>query len=578
MLDAGEGFVGTGGSSMPSSRKHSKTGCITCKVRKKRCSEHKPVCNDCKRLGFTCVYLPRSTDRRVMNRYKNQVEQELLAHKGNRRKISAPDTTEEIEEIEEINEPPPMEEFMSLDQQQALEAPVLAHPLVDPILLELEPAGVHLYNYYRGHLAQIVSIAPTRQNYYLQVFLPMAHQHSGILSGIMAWSAHHLSISAENGEADVKRDQKYLELANKYTLESLQRLREDQAKGDNFLWSLAQVLILCAAEICQGDVTKWKILLKFGAEMIEQHVGKDICQVFSHRDVANRMPGLDSTTKYWLLANFIYHDIMCSQGTFFPTEQYRRALSRRDGEELEVDGVPSIMAAYEVPQVERLHLDPLNGINRPVLLYLGDINNLTRKMKMGPLPFNKDHPHFKEYMQEALALESGLYQIVPNNMDLQLYQESPNDHELCLQLFRLMQTAALIHLKTTCLRYSKYCMEIQYLWMQLSESLELVLGTKLEGSLCFPMFICGITCIDSDQRHLMEARFNDIMKRYKCYNFQRARMIVRKIWKHEYADSPSFRGSCTSSTSSGDDNMVFDLTNKDWYDIVDEMGWDISFA
>lgn len=565
------GMVNGGGLT---SRKHSRTGCVTCKVRKKRCSEHKPICSDCKRLGFTCVYLPRTVDRHTMSRYKNQVEKELNCQKGGKRKsgavaaasVAAADAA--IDEIVELQS----DIFLPLDQQQAMTAPPLVPPLAEPVLLQLEPAGVHLYNYYRSHLAQIVSIAPTRQNYYLQVFLPMAHQHSGILHGIIAWSAHHLSITAENGDTEGHRDQKYLELANRYTLESLQRLREDQAAGDSFLWSLAQVLILCAAEICQGDVNKWKVFLKFGAELIEQHVGKDVCKVFSHRSTARQMPGLDSTTRYWLLANFIYHDIMCSQGTFFPTEQYRRALSRQDGSELEIlDLIPD-------EELGKLHLDPLNGINRPVLLLLGDINNLTRKMKQGPLPFNKDHPHFKTFMEEALNLEAGLHQIVPNNLDLELYQESPDDHELCLQLFKLMQTAALIHLKTTCLRYSKYSMEIQFLWTRLSESLGLVLGSKLEASLCFPMFICGITCIDHDQRHLMEDRFNDIMQRYKCYNFQRARMIVRKIWKHEYADSPSFRGSAASSTSSGDDETNFDLSNKDWYDIVDDMGWDISFA
>ncbi|QLQ79184.1 hypothetical protein HG537_0B05310 [Torulaspora globosa] len=561
MLDGGRGVVSATGLATVSSRKHSRTGCVTCKVRKKRCSEHKPVCNDCKRLGFSCVYLPKAVDRHVALRYRNQVERELLCHKTGRRRPGAAAAAPPAPAIDDYVSL----EYVSLDQQRALTAPVL---------LELEPAAVHLYNYYRSHLAQIVSIAPERQNYYLQVFLPMAHQHSGILYGIMAWSAHHLSISAENGETEGIRDQKYLELANKYTLESLQRLREDQASSPNFLWSLAQVLILCAAEICQGDVNKWKVLLRFGAGLIEQHVGKDICKVFSHRSLAGKMPGLDLTTRYWLLANFIYHDIMCSQGTFFPTEQYRRALCPRDG----ANSMPSISSVGQDPQSEKLHLDPLNGINRPILLYLGDINNLTRKMKLGPLPFNKDHPHFKTYMAEALSLEAGLHQLVPDNVDLKLYQEGPEDHELCLQLFQLMQTSALIHLKTSCLKYSKYCMEIQYLWMQLSENLQRVLGTKLEGSLCFPMFICGITCTDQQQRDLMEARFNDIMKRYKCYNFQRARTIVRKIWKYEYTDFPASATSRTSSTTSGDDNASFNVSTKDWYDIVDEMGWDISFA
>lgn len=527
-------------------RKHSKTGCVTCKVRKKRCSEDRPVCRDCERLGFSCVYLPKNSDRKVLARYKAQVEHELLEHKNSKR----------IHEDEAIEE----QEMIPFEED-----PYLSQPLADPLMSQLDPVAGHLYSYYRTHLAQIISIAPVRQNYYLQVFLPMAHQHVGILNGIMAWSAHHLAITADSSEDDDHRDRGYLELANEYTLKSLQLLREDEPNSETFLWSLAQVLILCAAEICQGDVKKWKILLKFGAGLIEKNVGREISNLLSLRSNDASMPYFDSRTRYWLLANFIYHDIMCSQGTFFPTEQYRKVLDRRDHEQ------PSV-------SMETLQLDPLHGINRPILLYLGDITNLTREMKKGPQPFSKDHPRFVEYMEKAHSLEMEIHQAVPNVTDLRAYREFSSDYELCLHLFRLMQTAALLHLKTTCLKYSKYCIEIQYLWTLLSDRLELVLGTKLEGSLCFPMFICGINCIDREQRDLVESRFDNIMKRYKCYNFQRARMIMRKVWKHENVDPQEIRRDSASSATSDTDSFTFDLTSKDWYDIVDEMGWDISFA
>lgn len=532
---------------MAGPRKHSRTGCLTCKVRKKRCSEDRPICNDCDRLGFTCVYLPKTSNRQVLSRYKAQVEQELLGKKNHRR----------VDEDEVALDG----EIVSLGED-----PYLSQPLADPLMSQLDPVGVHLYSYYRTHLAQIISIAPTRQNYYLQVFLPMAHQHAGILNGIMAWSAHHLSITTENGEgAEQQRDSSYLELANKYTLKSLERLRSEETNSETFLWTLAQVLVLCAAEICQGDVKKWKILLKFGAGLIEKNVGSDISKLLSLRSSQSTMPHLDSRTRYWLLANFIYHDIMCSQGTFFATEQYRKVLYQQEQE------TPSV-------STETLHLDPLHGINRPILLYLGDITNLMRKMKQSSLPFNKDHPQFREYMEAAHDLEMKLHQAVPNVTDLKAYRETSSDNDLCLHLFRLMQTAALIHLKTTCLKYSKYCLEIQYLWTLLSDRLDLVLGTKLEGSLCFPMFICGINCMDKEQRDLVEWRFDNIMKRYKCYNFQRARIIMRKVWNHENVDVSDLRSDSVSSHSSDNSEFMFDLTNKDWYDIVDEMGWDISFA
>lgn len=32
-----------------------KTGCITCRLRKKRCDEAKPICATCSRLGIECM-------------------------------------------------------------------------------------------------------------------------------------------------------------------------------------------------------------------------------------------------------------------------------------------------------------------------------------------------------------------------------------------------------------------------------------------------------------------------------------------------------------------------------------------
>lgn len=603
------------GTSNVRSRKHSRTGCITCKVRKKRCSEDKPVCKDCQRLGFTCTYLPKNTDRRVLQRYKEQVEKELFEQKFNRKKprsvdkaACGPDFEHALEDIgsesgnesghenekgneyedeksceneehsEDDKDCEPEEGYeevqrqdyglrhlttlagehiLDLDEEFYL-SPHYSQPLTDPICLELDDVGMYLYNYYRNHLAQIISIAPSRQNYYLQVFLPMAHQHKGILYGLMAWSAHHLSITETASDVQCK-DKNYLTIANQYTLSSLTRLRSDTSDS-NFLWSLAQILILCAAEICQGDVNKWKILLKYGADLINKNCEKDISKILSSNDFNN----LDSTTRYWLIANFMYHDIMCSRQTFFPMTQYKKILDNQSTHDLRsLDD-------------SNLQLDPLNGINRPILLLIGDITNLTRKMKQDSPTFNKDHPHFEEHMMAAMDIQSRLYQLAPNIMEMKLYEEFSNDYQLSLELFQLMQTAALVHLKTICLKYPNGSIEIQYLWKILSEKLRLVLGTKLEGSLCFPLFICGINSVDEAQKCLVESMFDDMMKRYKCYNFQRARTIMRKVWKQNNLNESGSNRSSISSSSGEDD--IFDIRNRDWYDIVDELGWDISFA
>lgn len=562
-------------------RKHSKTGCITCKVRKKRCSEDKPVCRDCARLGFTCTYIPETADKKLIQKCKNQVEVELFVQKNKKKfvaefgRVTAVDSgnsssssngsdngaDRQIERpLEDIEERALADEFETDGLSQALVdtefpiSPYLSQPLSDPINLQLDPVGMHLYDYYRDHLGKIISIAPVKQNYYLQVFLPMAHQHRGILYGLMAWSAHHLSISQEGSEA---RDSNYHTLANRYTLESLRFLRSEIDM--NFLWSLAQLLILCGAEICQGDVSKWKVLLRYAADLIEKNVGGDISHLMFSFTSQH-----DTTTRYWLLANFIYHDIMSSRGTHFPIDQYNKVLS--SGNDTNFNSIS------DAP----MQVDPLHGINRPIFLLIGDITNLVRCMKNAGT-FGKTHPNFREYMDRALELQTEIFRISPDVQELQLYEGSSLMRVLCLELFQLMKLSALLHLKTTCLRQSKYTWEIHHLWLELFEKIALILGTKLEGCLCFPMFICGINATDQEQKRKIEERFSDIAKRYKCYNFQRARTIMRKVWFQDDGDMMSPTSSI-SHTSLEETGMLEIGENSDWYDIVDAMGWDISFA
>ena len=45
---------------MKASRR-SKQGCLTCKIRKKKCNETRPVCADCARLNKECVWVDYST-------------------------------------------------------------------------------------------------------------------------------------------------------------------------------------------------------------------------------------------------------------------------------------------------------------------------------------------------------------------------------------------------------------------------------------------------------------------------------------------------------------------------------------
>ncbi|CEP62594.1 Zn(II)2Cys6 transcription factor LALA0_S05e09098g [Lachancea lanzarotensis] len=656
--------------SSTSRRIHRKTGCVPCKIRKKRCSEDKPVCTACKRLDITCVYLPESCPREKISFFREQVEEQLLERKklnpkgtrngstvqaeeqplekkkhnpkGTRNgstvqvipKVEDDDITTEISSEavlantirpSDLWQVPPYEEAAD-DPDNFLDlifpAPSPLPSLSEPGLMKLDDTAMHLYNYYRDSLSQIISIAPSRQNYYLRIFLPMAHQNKGILYGILAWAAHHLSLSgaastgiaqgvptitrcresspaaldetyrdvnwydsdsirddpstslmssplssSESSNSSTTRqspgqsprsskkwpmdmemrpsaqpDPRYAAVANEYTLYSLQEISNSTREG--LLPALANLLVLCGAEICQGDIERWRILLRYGARIIKDRTpNNDIGELLTESEKPSSQ--LDAKVTRWLLSNFAYHDILGSDKTHFPMEQYSRILEE-----------PAITYNYPV--------DPLYGVNRPVFQILGQVKNLARKIKQemaagghnsglvvnGPL-YN--------ILGAAQRLQTSLYNIQPSEYELAWYQNLADNGDdarpLAKVLYSVFRTTALLHLKTAVMRQPSESYEIQYMVLELSNDLDKVLGSRLEGGLCFPLFICGVNSYHSALRQDVELKFTNFLQRYKFRNVERAFAVMRQVW-HD----------CDTGHE------------KDWYDIVDEIGWDLNFA
>jgi hypothetical protein len=62
----------------PAPKLRTKTGCFMCRKRRKKCGEQKPICHDCKKHGFKCVWpIPPSTNARLITA-KSIVESEEL--------------------------------------------------------------------------------------------------------------------------------------------------------------------------------------------------------------------------------------------------------------------------------------------------------------------------------------------------------------------------------------------------------------------------------------------------------------------------------------------------------------------
>lgn len=432
-------------------------------------------------------------------------------------------------------------------------------PSPPSIIPELTGKSAYLYNYYVETLSRKVCIAPSSQNdsnSYQNIFLPLAHKDKGVLYGILAWSGFHL-----DGDW-INEGKKYADLAlehmNKTLKESMDR---NQGKDDRhaILVKLATLLILCGAEICRGDVKNWSIYLYWGWKIL-----------FTNGGILNF-----NLTKeeHWLISNFAYHDLLASssseRGTYFPSEDYETIFSDHAG-------------------LSQGNLNPLLGVSKKLYRIIGDISTLAFESKIILSQYyNRDSINAKTGISESpifgtpkdindndsdLSIHARMNRLLSSVIDkaiilqMEIDESKPDltdlvnltDEELewQLTLFEAFQISAKLFLRQTIMKCNPSSLESQILANDLIKCIDIVLGSPVQASLVFPMFMSGIHCVTTYDRDTMRQRLDQFMKLYGPWNVTRAKFLMEKVWEQ----SPE------------GDRVV------DWHSILKDLGWDINFA
>lgn len=546
--------------SMSFNRQRSKAGCLTCKIRKKRCDEQQPKCGDCTRLHKKCVYISQDLDIEVVRSLKEQVRQEEQHCKIRNRRKKVPKVEQDVS-------------VTNHDSQQVLRTPTSLSPVnftapnspvtpnrwwlspsLDPLLLsdlgehfsippsinvchELDPLGSHLYNYYKDKLASVMSVVSPEENFFLKAFLPMAQVDRGVMSGILAWSGFHLGGSA------------YFEAGTRFMSEALQHIKENPVKNSSSPFSLddrinmrlATFLILCGAEICRGSVKQWTKHLEHAADLIKESGG-----------IVNFARSND---QHWLVTNFAYHDILrgfVNSRKIEPVEGNSGAMHFSTDDYNKVINVP------------HYGLDPLHGISKPLFQIIGEIGSLAVRAKRllkyatENTEDSDDAPTrnvaLKWILQESKLLEKKIDSVRPTRQDLSAL--SSQDLEIQLTLFESFQLTCKLHIQCSVLQLTPCSICIQLLTSGLMKRLSILLGSSVESCLCFPLFITGLNCVSIKDRNTVLLHYKEYIDRYKWKNVERAKSVTEKIW------------------------LMNEKGNAfiDWYDVLDQLGWDLSFA
>lgn len=519
--------------------KRSRSGCFTCRQRKKRCDETKPICKTCSRLKLQCVY-PLPGDRKNKKRKKTGTDIVASANRDdafseglskpngpNRRQVVGNDqsvefspsfvddllfplhfTEDVFDSLDVRSTPPPLDlsnatfyaadipshldpgksvsesevnrsqSFLksSGDQREVEQKPTLA--VLRKAYPSINADEIKLFEYFRDKQSQLMSVSTL--NYFRSVFLAMSLRFRPVLDGILAWASFH-SGQEESGK--------------RYLTKTANYLQNDEAVPKSKEEILATLLILASSKICSGDVSDWRQYMHWAAMVIHQYGGLTSF--------------MESESVRWLLKNFAYKEILTSSSLSTPT-----LFSSSDFEFI------FSQSTAKLP-------DSLCGGCEPIFVTLAMINELSREVRAA----ENDDDICLTVQSKAYAIEQRIWTEKPDPEIL----INLEDQELKLQiaLFEAFQQVAVLHLYQSALRMNSASFLVRCAHHHLLKFLTPLLTTQVEGCLIFPMFIAGICCADSNKRQYILELFAGLARRVLAGNVQQVESLMQEVWRHD---------------------------------------------
>lgn len=556
-------------------RSRSRNGCQECKRKKKRCDELKPKCSRCCKSNLSCIWPTtnkgkgkKDNKQDIENRlvyYSNEVNNDIRNHIereewknnwdiiliDNNNKISPNDNDDNynndndnetflIETLKNIQSPDNNSFKYEPFFPDNIEININTYPSAR-LLQNLDDIEIIHLDYYRTCVSQTVSILPNETNFFLSLYLPLAENNKSILYALIGWSSVFLN---PTNDPNV-----YL----RYLRKSVQILEDNNNQNRNYdenkIVTISLYTIICAALICAGDVNEWQIYFKKLFNILKNQSNGKLSELMKY--IGNNCKEFK-----WLISNFLYHDVLSSssnyKGTFFKISEYSEILNLKTDNEL-ID--------------EEIVCDPLQGCVRPLYVLIGEITNKYVELReeedgMIMIEGNNNCNNFKnriqlynKYERYYNELKTKLKNTKPHRQSLK-YLKNDKDLEIHLTLFETYKISLLIQLNTLIKKLTPESPEIQILLIELIELINIIKSSNVKTSLCFPLLIAGISCINGNDKEIIENLVMEMSNNFPVKTFQRIMVIIKKCW---------------DINDNGKKRVL-------WFEISRDLGWNISFA
>lgn len=551
----------------------SRGGCLCCKRRKKKCDEIKPICGSCKRLKFKCEFKELINENK--NRYyhkdhqqakkmykvtQNELTDDNLSQPRKNEYIPSIDFNKQLEQIDNIeNEYFSQNNYeMQITEDQfnkvelfnnsdvlnpnslspysmwnsALKSPEFMNFMLDPKLLyeptdfisqHLDKRGLLFFDYYRFNLCEAISVSGDQDNFFKTYFITLANQDISILYALVAWGGAFL---VNRDEEDVS---KYLEEAENSI--DKRNLAKYNSRSE-YMTMLSFCLIAKGINVSTGDTKSWYKYMKKFRNVLDKYGGlQKFCSDNIYENEAK-----------WLISNFFYHDVINSHSlqneTLIPLIDYI-----------------TVFKEQKLLEIGNFGLDPSSGCATEAVILIAEISSVRHSLKK----MEKSISNFNHGFNDVSALVD--INVNDSNMDsyfilnlksikrkaLKTFEKKINNLKPSVtRLLTILDDYLLLELHLTFFELYQYVLkicvlimikgvksndlELESLFNDLILRFDIIIGSKLEKCLCFPLLIIGMCCCLKSRRDMFNSRYDLLCSSYILKNVTRMREMVLKCW------------------------------------------------
>lgn len=549
------------------SSSRSRSGCLMCKKRKKKCDETKPECGACSRLNLDCEYKKFSdnnnslkvskTKKKLKNVIPNIDNANINSKSPEKSICSDPyifkdhnemfdvkndhflDTiktqvtmTKDLTEIKQTDFHSPSYSMYNWKSNSSNLADNLfpSTLLYEPssfISQHLNATGILYFDYYRMSICEAISVSVEEQNFFKIFFLRLANQNVSILKVLAAWGGAFL----------IGRSEK---LVMKYLKEAENSIENNITNGlmesNMYIVVLSYCLIMKGINVSTGDTDKWFFFMKKFKMVLDQYGGLEkFCYDNLYQNEA-----------IWLISNFFYHDVMNSHS--LKTESL-----------ISVKDYSKVFRDLKILEVSNFGLDPSSGCVSDAVLLIGEISAARHKIKQMDAScclFVEKSLEVKKIIEDVDNMETSkissyseivtMQQILKDKL-FNIFSNKISSIKPCFnRLATVFNDPSLLELHLTFFEMYQYVMKIYLLIMikgvkidsseisctfdKLILRFDIILGSKLENSLCFPLFIIGLCCAES-KRNIFIERYHMLVSRYTLQNVTKMHDMIVKYWE-----------------------------------------------